>query len=107
MDNNSTIATYLVIIRNDIFKLLPMKEYEGESGNLKKYLDNLICNLSGALSQFGLGRHKQFVYALTNLQFLSENKVEFEKWRRLVLNTVSGINGLAEEYKALGVDNGG
>lgn len=102
MENYNTIASYLVVIRNDIFKLLPMKESEGEGSGLKKYLENLICNLSGALSRFGLGKHKQFVYALTNLQYLYDNNVEFEKWRRLVLNTVSGINGLAEEYKALG-----
>lgn len=102
MENLNTIAAYLVTIRNDIFKLLPMKESECENCGLKKYLENLICNLSGALSSFGLGKHKQFVYALTNLQYLSDNTVEFEKWRRLILNTVSGINALADEYKALG-----
>jgi hypothetical protein len=91
------MINYLLSVRGDIFKLLPMKE-DAESGrknHLSEYLDALLVNMTGALSTYpALRKQKQYLYVINNLQFIRNNEVSFERWRKIVLGSGKDIEDL-------------
>jgi hypothetical protein len=99
--NELSITTYLAGIRSDIFRVLPMKEQQdaGKEVYLQKYIETLIINLLGGLSQFDvLGKEKQYIYVITNIRYLMNNEASFEQWRRTILATVNRISSLYKKY---------
>ena len=90
---------YLLGLRGDVYKLLPMREAEenGREPFVNEYLDALLVNVSGALRTYPeLAKQKKYLWVVNNLQYLSIVYVEFAKWRTIVLNTVSAIADLVE-----------
>lgn len=93
----SDVLTFLLGFRNDVFKLLPMKEAEsnGSKNHIYDYLDSLIVSAKGSMVAYPeLSEQKQYHYVVTNLAFLMSNDVEFQKWRKIVLNSTRNINDL-------------
>ncbi len=91
------ILSFLLGFRNDVFKLLPMKEAEmkGVKNHLSAYLDSLIVNAKGSVvAHPELLSHKQYIYVINNLAFLMSNEVDLERWRKIILNSTRHINDL-------------
>lgn len=91
------LKNYLIGLRGDIFKLLPMKELEieGIENHTKDYLETLIINITGALETFpDLAKQKQYLYVLNNIQYIYHHNVEFKKWRKIVLNSTRNVDNL-------------
>lgn len=95
------LIKYLSSLRGDIFKLLPMKEDEqaGINNHIPEYLDALIVNMSGALVTYPtLGKQKQYLYVVNNLQYIHNNEVSFERWRKIILGSGKDIDDLYVYY---------
>lgn len=97
------LVNFLCGVRGDVFKLLPMKEsaMEGEENHIVEYIETLLVNLKGAMGVYPiLNGQKQYLYVVNNLEFLSEhvNNIEFNLWRRIILNSTSNINFLFLQY---------
>lgn len=91
------LRKYLLSLRGDIYKLLPMKEAEmgGSNNHLYEYIDSLIVNMKGATITFpSLECQKQFLYVLNNLQFIKRKEVPFDQWRTIVLGSGTEIYNL-------------
>ena len=98
------LVNFLFGVRGDVFKLLPMKEsaMDGEENHILEYIESLLINLKGAMSVYPvLNGQKQYLYVVNNLEFLSEHvdNIEFNLWRRIILNSTSNINLLFLQYK--------
>lgn len=95
------ITNFLLSLRGDIFKLLPMKESEiaGIDNHIDSYLESLIINVSGGLDTYPkLALEKQYLYVINNLQFLKSNDVSFKQWRRVILNSTKNIDNIYKLY---------
>lgn len=91
------VLNFLLGFRNDVFKLLPMKEAEmkGMKNHLSDYLDSLVVNAKGSVVAYPeLSAHKQYIYVINNLAFLMSNKVDFNRWRKIILNSTRHIDDL-------------
>lgn len=98
------MLNFLLGFRNDVFKLLPMKEAEnnGVKNHLKDYLDSLVVNAKGSMVAYPeLSVQKQFLYVVNNLAFLMSNEVEFTKWRKVVLSATRDIDDLYLNFGGL------
>lgn len=101
------VLNFLLGFRNDVFKLLPMKEAEmkGMKNHLSDYLDSLVVNAKGSVVAYPeLSAHKQYIYVINNLAFLMSNKVDFNRWRKIILNSTRHIDDLYVSFG--GVKNG-
>lgn len=102
------VTYFLRSFRNDVFKLLPMKEAydEGTENHIHEYLDSLITNAKGSMVAYPeLLACKQYLYTINNLSYLYENKeVEFSKWRKIVLDSTQSINDLYWLYREVSID---
>lgn len=99
--NSNSLSTYLLGFRNDVFKLLPMKETadSGTDNHLADYLDMLISNVKGAMKTFPeLEKQRRFINVANNLYYLAENEVSFAKWRKIILNSTRSIEDLKLSY---------
>lgn len=99
--NSNGLSTYLLGFRNDVFKLLPMKETAdaGTDNHLADYLDMLISNVKGAMKTFPeLEKQRRFINVVNNLSYLAENEVPFAKWRKIILNSTRSIEDLKFSY---------
>lgn len=95
------LRNFLLVLRGDIYKLLPMKESElnGEDNHLEEHLDAMIINLAGAVQTYPeLAKQKQYLYALNNLNYILYNDVDFKTWRKAVLNSTRYIDDLYVFY---------
>lgn len=98
------ISNFLLGFRNDVFKLLPMKEAEmdGTDNHLKDYLESLLVNAKGSVVVYPeLSTQKQFLYAINNLAFLLSNEVTFSRWRNIVLSSTRSIDDVYLIYGGL------
>lgn len=101
MLKQSGLFTYLFGFRNDVFKLLPMKESAdiGDDNHLLEYLDTLISNARGALLTFPeLNTEKKYINVTNNLCYLLDAQAPFSKWRKIVLNSTRNIEDLRDRY---------
>lgn len=98
-----TLTTYLVSLRNRVFKLLPMREAHdaGENNHLSEYLDNLNINCAGAFDCYPeLADMKEIIEVRNNIAFLKNNSdVEFVKWRSIVLRSTRLIQSVTDKPK--------
>lgn len=104
---NERLANYLLILRNSIYKLLPMKEEtdDGNDNHINEYIDSLIINIDGAADAYPiLISQRKYLWVINNLQYLKNNEVRFSKWRSIILNSTSAIDNLYRLYKGDGDD---
>lgn len=95
------LRNYLLSLRGDVFKLLPMKESEmsGIDNHMKEYIEALIINLTGAMTTFPiLASQKQYLYVLNNIQYIHCHSVDFKQWRKIILNSTRNIDNLCVQY---------
>lgn len=95
------LKNYLLSLKGDVFKLLPMKEEElkGADNHTTEYIEALIINLTGAMSTFPvLAQQKQYLYVLNNIQYMYSHRIDLRKWRRIVLNSTRSIDYLCSLY---------
>lgn len=95
------LKNFLLSLRGDVFKLLPMKESEmsGIDNHLSEYIEAMIINLSGATKTYPtLATQKQYLYVLNNMNYIRNNEVDFKKWRKIVLNSTRYIDNLYGYY---------
>ena len=94
--------SFLRNLKDDIFKLIPMKEdeiYKGISNYTDEYLESLLINLKGATITFPeLSVEKQYIAIINRLNYLKERDVEFQLWRRIVFNSLQSIRVLVRLY---------
>lgn len=91
------ISRFLLGFRNDIFKLLPMREAEinGSDNHLQEYLDALVVHAKGSLVTYPeLSKQKRYLYVINDLAFLSSHQPSFARWRQIVLSSTGDINKL-------------
>ncbi len=89
------LRIYLSGIRDDIFKLLPMREaqLQGEENYLDDYIETLIMNIKGGMLTFPLlGQNKYYLYIINSLQYIAQNNVTLKKWRKVILDSVHDID---------------
>lgn len=100
---NERLVNYLLILRNSIYKLLPMKEEtdnDGADNHINEYIDSLIINIDGASEAYPvLVTQREYLWVINNLQYLKNNDVRFSKWRSIILNSTSAIDNLYRLYK--------
>ena len=95
------IKNFLLSLRGDVFKLLPMKESEikGLDNHIADYTETVIVNLTGSLQTYPeLQTQKQYLYVLNNIQYLQHNPVDFKTWRKIILNSTRSIDNLYVLY---------
>lgn len=95
------LKNFLLSLRGDVFKLLPMKESEmsGVDNHLGEYIEAMIINLAGAIKTYpALATQKQYLYVLNNMNYLRDNEVDFKRWRKIVLNSTRYIDNLYGYY---------
>lgn len=100
----SDLSNFLLGFRNDVFKLLPMKEAEdnGIENHLIDYLDSLVINAKGSMVAYPeLAKQKSYHYVVNNLSFLMSNTVEFSRWRKIVLSSTRNLQDLYLKFGGL------
>lgn len=94
----NTICNYLLSLRNDVFKLLPMKESElqGAENHLNAYIERILFCASGALKTFPILTTKtEYIRVLNMLEYLYEHQgICFKSWRKNILDLTRVINDL-------------
>ncbi len=99
----NSITAYLLGFRDDVFKLLPMKEtYDGgEENHIYQYLEMLIVSAKGAMVSFPqLRSQKKYLTVTNNLNYLfTETELAFAEWRKIILKSTRYINDLQLLYK--------
>lgn len=96
------LIKFLSCFRNDVFKLLPMKEEEldGIQNYLGDYIYALIVNAKGGLATYPeLKSKKKYLYTINNLTFLATNDVSYDKWRNIVLRSTRDINDMRLSFE--------
>ena len=88
--NSKAYGTYLIQLRNGVYKLLPMREgYDkGEDNHLGEYLDRLIEDVTAAQKVFpALAESTNYVNIIVILNALQTQtiKSDFNVWRTKVL----------------------
>lgn len=96
------VCTFLLKFRNDVFKLLPMRE-ELDNGNnnyLSDYVESILISAEGALTTFAeLEAQKNYIYVINNLNYLkNHSSLEFSSWRKVILNCTRCIDDLRISY---------
>ena len=96
------ISTFLIKLRNDVFKILPMKESadKGKENHLPDYIYSLVVNAEGAMATFDvLESQKAFIYVINNLNYLRlHSDIEFANWRKIILNCTRSLDDLSKKY---------
>lgn len=96
------ISTFLLKLRNDVFKLLPMREGadNGNDNHIADYIYSLIINSEGAVSTYQeLETQKNYIYVINNLHYLeSHSDMDFTNWRRIILNCTRNLDDLKNLY---------
>lgn len=109
---NTNLIIYLKMLRNDIFKLLPMKEEEniGKDNHIKEYLSNLIISINGAIETYQfLKTSKKYIYIINNLNYLANSSnIPFHTWRKIILTSTNSLTNIilmlkkGEDYDKFG-----
>ncbi len=98
----NNIATFLLKLRNDVFKLLPMKEVtdSGKDNHIKEYISSLVINAEGAVTTYNnLEDAKSYIYVINNLNYLHNHiNMDFKDWRRIVLNCTRSLDDMRKTY---------
>lgn len=95
------LPSFLSTVRGDVYKLLPMREsYDlGTDNHLYEYLEGLIVNLRGSISEYSeLANSRKYLYVINELQYMRNNNTSFKVWRRIVLRSTREIDDLFREY---------
>lgn len=95
------LRNFLLSLRGDIFKLLPMKESErdGVDNHTSDYIESLVVIMTGAIITYPvLGARKQYLYVLNNIQYLHDYSVGFKQWRKIILNSTRNVDDLCKLY---------
>ena len=96
---NTTI--FLNSFRNDVFKLLPMREAteDGKENHIADYIPNLIITAEGAVITFKeLETMKPYIYVLNNLNYMSKHlSLDLNDWRKIILNSTSILTNLIKK----------
>lgn len=99
----NNISKFLVMLRNDVYKVLPMREStdKGKDNHLADYLLSLVINAKGAVATYPvLSNEKTYIYVVNNLNYLQQNPmVVFETLRKTILNCTKSLNDLSIKYK--------
>jgi len=87
--NSKALSTYLLQLRNGVYKLLPMRECKdkGEDNHLNEYLDRLIEDTTAAQKVFPtLAESTNYINVIVILNALqSQSCNDFNVWRTKVL----------------------
>lgn len=96
------ISIFLLKLRNDVFKLLPMREKadDGNDNHIKDYIYSLIINSEGAVSTYKiLENQKSYIYVINNLHYLQTHlDADFSSWRKIILNCTRSLDDLKNYY---------
>lgn len=96
------IATFLLKLRNDVFKLLPMKELadKGKDNHIADYVNSLVITAEGAVLTYNeLESQKPYIYVINNLNYLYlHTNMEFTCWRKIILNCTRSLNDLKDKF---------
>lgn len=96
------ISIFLLKLRNDVFKLLPMREKAdgGSDNHIKDYIYSLIINSEGAVSTYKiLENQKNYIYVINNLHYLQAHlDADFSSWRKIILNCTRSLDDLKNYY---------
>lgn len=95
------VLNFLLGFRNDVFKLLPMKEAEndGVKNHLDDYLSALVINAKGSTVVYPeLSKEKTYLYVVNSLAYLASNQVDFSLWRKIVLSATRDIDDLYTNF---------
>lgn len=94
--------SFLHNLKDDVFKLIPMKEdeiYSGVTNYTGEYIENLLVNLKGASITFPeLSLEKQYISVINNVNYLKKFNLEFQRWRTVVFNSIKSIKTLIKLY---------
>lgn len=95
--NNKTIIKYLIMMKNNIYKLLPLRE---ESLDWKKYLESLLeLELKGCEDLF---ENIDFVSLICKLNSLYN--VNFYLYRKGVFESLQILDSMIQNLKGENVD---
>ena len=87
-------------ITGEVYKMLVLREKEdkGESVFLKEYIENLYVEINGAYywSEY-LAENTHFTTITSIIAYLSQNDVEFPKYRREVFKMLGLLNKINDE----------
>ena len=85
---NETIDTYLHKLKNQIFKLLPLKE---ENGEWSKFLETLLIELNGIDAMFL--KQTNFISLIGKLEQLNSLQ-EFHKYRKTIFECINLVEAM-------------
>lgn len=95
-------ATFLLKFRNDVFKLLPMKENadKGKNNHLCDYVHSLVITAEGAVTTYSeLESQKTYIYVVNNLNYLlTHPTMDFSTWRKTILNCTRSLDDLKIKF---------
>lgn len=98
----NNISTFLLKLRNDVFKLLPMKEATdaGKNNHIEDYIYSLVITAEGAVSTYcSLEESKAYIYVINNLNYLrNHTNMEFKDWRRIILNCTRSLDDMKKLF---------
>lgn len=96
------LKNYLISLRGDVFKLLPMRESElkGLDNHTHEYVGSLVINLEGAMVTYPvLATQKKYLYVINKMQYIRTHpNVKFAEWRSIILNATRSIDDLYVLY---------
>ena len=95
------LENYLYRLRDEVFKLLPLKEasLRGVNNHVEIYLETLSDATKGALGVYPeLSKEKKFLYVVNSLRYILDEKPPLKKWRRVVLNSTRNLSDLLRVY---------
>lgn len=94
--NNEFFNNYIEILKNKIFKILPM--YESKSDTLKEYIGFLLDELIGCLNLYSLQDSKIFGTVLSLISFLHcSNSYSHAQCKSHVLSCINSLDKIKSE----------
>lgn len=103
------ISTFLLKLRNDVFKLLPMKEIadQGKDNHIVDYIYTLVVTAEGAVSTYSkLETEKAYIYVINNLNYLQlHTDMELANWRKIILNCTRSLDDMKIKFSEEGSGN--
>lgn len=98
----NNVSIFLLKLRNDVFKLLPMKEAAdgGKNNHIADYVHSLVITAEGAVSTYcTLEESNAYIYVINNLNYLrNHTNMEFKDWRRIVLNCTRSLDDMKKLF---------
>ena len=93
MKNNA--ATFIHIITNRIYKILPLMESEagGADMHIDKYVESIVLSMKGAIRVFDeLDGDKDYLSVLCSVGGLLDDDVDFTSAKREILRCLKTLN---------------